>query len=166
VVIPKYFILIAVDFGDPKERFFTVAESVLRYMVHKPIVRFVIAPVAVAGILMLAMLAATGNAQENNNAGSTQENNNAGSTQENNNAGSTQQQSNSTGNAQENNNAGSTQQQSNSTGNAQENNNAGSTQADLANSILAVHNSERAAVGVPPLVWSEKLATLLPIVLT
>jgi hypothetical protein len=157
VVIPKYFILIAVDFGDPKERFFTVAESVLRYMVHKPIVRFVIAPVAVAGILMLAMLAATGNAQENNNAGSTQENNNAGSTQ---------QQSNSTGNAQENNNAGSTQQQSNSTGNAQENNNAGSTQADLANSILAVHNSERAAVGVPPLVWSEKLATLLPIVLT
>jgi hypothetical protein len=138
VVIPKYFILIAVDFGDPKERFFTVAESVLRYMVHKPIVRFVIAPVAVAGILMLAMLAATGNAQENNNAGSTQENNNAGSTQ----------------------------QQSNSTGNAQENNNAGSTQADLANSILAVHNSERAAVGVPPLVWSEKLATLLPIVLT
>jgi uncharacterized protein YkwD len=28
----------------------------------------------------------------------------------------------------------------------------------LANSILAVHNSERAAVGVPPLLWSDKLA--------
>jgi hypothetical protein len=30
--------------------------------------------------------------------------------------------------------------------------------ADWANSILAVHNSERAAVGVPPLVWSDSLA--------
>jgi uncharacterized protein YkwD len=30
--------------------------------------------------------------------------------------------------------------------------------ADWANSILAVHNSERAAVGVPPLVWSDTLA--------
>jgi uncharacterized protein YkwD len=29
---------------------------------------------------------------------------------------------------------------------------------DLANSILAVHNSERAAVGVPPLVWNNTLA--------
>jgi hypothetical protein len=33
-------------------------------MARKPIVRFVIAPAAVAGILMLAILAATGNAQE------------------------------------------------------------------------------------------------------
>jgi hypothetical protein len=30
--------------------------------------------------------------------------------------------------------------------------------ADWINSILAVHNSERAAVGVPPLVWSNSLA--------
>src|SRR5215212_1131077 len=30
--------------------------------------------------------------------------------------------------------------------------------AEWANSILAVHNSERAAVGVPPLVWSDGLA--------
>jgi len=37
------------------------------------------------------------------------------------------------------------------------NNNTENT-ADLANSILAVHNSERAAVGVPPLVWSVDLA--------
>jgi uncharacterized protein YkwD len=28
----------------------------------------------------------------------------------------------------------------------------------MAKSILDVHNSERAAVGVPPLVWSDKLA--------
>src|SRR5918992_1662873 len=34
----------------------------------------------------------------------------------------------------------------------------GGMSADWANSILAVHNSERAAVGVPPLVWSDSLA--------
>ena len=37
-------------------------------------------------------------------------------------------------------------------------NNTGGMSADWANSILAVHNSERAAVGVPPLVWSNSLA--------
>jgi pathogenesis-related protein 1 len=31
-------------------------------------------------------------------------------------------------------------------------------QSDLANTILKIHNDERAAVGVPPLVWSDKLA--------
>ncbi|MFZ0513219.1 MAG: CAP domain-containing protein [Candidatus Nitrosopolaris sp.] len=31
-------------------------------------------------------------------------------------------------------------------------------QSDLVNTILAVHNSERAAVGVLPLVWSDTLA--------
>jgi uncharacterized protein YkwD len=36
--------------------------------------------------------------------------------------------------------------------------NTGAMSADWANSVLAVHNSERAAVGVPPLVWSESLA--------
>jgi uncharacterized protein YkwD len=39
------------------------------------------------------------------------------------------------------------------------NNNTGNVQgADLANSILAVHNQERAAVGVQPLTWSDTLA--------
>jgi pathogenesis-related protein 1 len=37
--------------------------------------------------------------------------------------------------------------------------NTGTMSADWANSVLAVHNSERAAVGVPPLVWSDSLAT-------
>jgi uncharacterized protein YkwD len=32
------------------------------------------------------------------------------------------------------------------------------TAANFTNNILAVHNTERAAVGVPPLVWSDKLA--------
>jgi len=47
------------------------------------------------------------------------------------------------------------------TANAQESNNTGNTtqqNADFVNSILAVHNRERAEVGVPPLVWSDKLA--------
>jgi len=47
------------------------------------------------------------------------------------------------------NNTGNAQQQKNNTGNA--------TGLD-AKGILAVHNRERAAVGVPPLVWSDKLA--------
>ena len=39
-------------------------------------------------------------------------------------------------------------------------NNTGNVQGDdLANSILSVHNQERAAVGVPPLVWSNDLAS-------
>jgi hypothetical protein len=42
--------------------------------------------------------------------------------------------------------------------NAQGDTNTGSMSADWANSILAVHNSERAAVGVPSLVWSNSLA--------
>ena len=38
-------------------------------------------------------------------------------------------------------------------------NNTGNVQGeDLANSILTVHNQERTAVGVPPLVWSNSLA--------
>jgi pathogenesis-related protein 1 len=41
---------------------------------------------------------------------------------------------------------------------SQGSNNTGGMSADWANSILAVHNSERAAVGVPPLVWSDTLA--------
>ncbi|MGC2572491.1 MAG: CAP domain-containing protein [Candidatus Nitrosopolaris sp.] len=58
----------------------------------------------------------------------------------------------------------------NGTGNGQQESNNGTagmgirassnneTAADFANNILAVHNSERAAVGVPTLVWSDKLA--------
>jgi uncharacterized protein YkwD len=43
-------------------------------------------------------------------------------------------------------------------GASQVSNNTGGMSADWINSILAVHNSERAAVGVPPLVWSDSLA--------
>jgi hypothetical protein len=43
-------------------------------------------------------------------------------------------------------------------GASQVSNNTGGMSADWINSILAVHNSERAAVGVPPLVWNNSLA--------
>ena len=40
-----------------------------------------------------------------------------------------------------------------------ESNNTGNAQGeDLVNTILTVHNQERALVGVPPLTWSDKLA--------
>src|SRR3954471_23211352 len=46
-----------------------------------------------------------------------------------------------------------------SSGGSTASNNIGNAQGgDLANSILAIHNHERAAVGVPPLVWSDELA--------
>jgi uncharacterized protein YkwD len=146
-------------------------------MIHKPIA-IMILPIALAGILILAVLTAIpsknhafafGNSftfasptssEENNNAGSTQESNNNGSTQESNNNGSTQE-SNNNGSTQESNNNGSTQQPSNNTGKAycdSCNNDIYSGSADFANMVLAVHNRERAAVGVPPLVWSDKLA--------
>jgi hypothetical protein len=91
------------------------------------------------------------------------DNNNSGSSS----VGSTE--SNNTGNGQSINNAGSAQE-SNNIGNGQQGSNNGTTgmgiressnnetAADFANNILAVHNVERAAVGVQPLVWSDKLA--------
>jgi uncharacterized protein YkwD len=77
--------------------------------------------------------------------------------------------SNNAGNArQENSNAGNARQENNGTGNATStvvpesgstaSNNTGNASADFVNTILAVHNSERAAVGVPPLVWNDTLA--------
>jgi pathogenesis-related protein 1 len=137
-------------------------------MIYKPIM---ILPLALAGILILAILtvipsnnhafafgnsftfASSASSEENNNTGNGQENSNAANGQENNN----------TGNGQENSNAanGPTSQQSNSTGIAQQSNNTnayGNTQADFVNTILGIHNPERAAVGIPPLVWSDKLA--------
>jgi uncharacterized protein YkwD len=146
-----------------KKGFFTVAESVLQYMVHKPILRFVITPVAVAGILMLAILAATANAQENNNTGNAQQQSNSTENS---------QQSNSAGNGQENNATSPSVSATNNatppsvsaTNNATSpsvptaSNNTGNASADFVNSILAVHNRERAAVGVQPLVWNNTLA--------
>jgi hypothetical protein len=41
---------------------------------------------------------------------------------------------------------------------SQGSNNTGGMSADFVNTILEIHNSERAAVGVPPLVWSDSLA--------
>jgi pathogenesis-related protein 1 len=112
-----------------------------------PLLPWMILPLALAWILILAVLTAI---QSNNHAfafgnsftfvspTSSEESNNTGSTQESSNAGNGQASSN-TGNA------------------AQAASNNGNT-ADLAKTILAVHNRERAAVGVPPLVWNNTLA--------
>ena len=67
-------------------------------MVHKPIA-IMILPLAVAGILMLTILAATGNAQESNNTGNTQQQPGNSFT-----FSPQTEESNSTGNAQESNN--------------------------------------------------------------
>ena len=110
------------NFAEPKERFFTVAESVLRYMEHKPIARFVITPLAVAGILILAILATTVNAQESNGPGNGQESGSSG-------PGNGQESgSSSPGNGQESGSSspGNGQESgSSSTGNGQESSNAG-----------------------------------------
>jgi uncharacterized protein YkwD len=141
-------------------------------MVHKPIA-IMILPVFVAGILMLGILAASGNAQESSNTGNTEENNNhpmclnehtekwepcvvqnSPQKHESSNTPSSQESSN-TGNGAT--SPTSTQETSNTGTATQGFSNNGNT-ADFANTILAVHNRERAAVGVPDLVWSNSLA--------
>src|SRR5215831_355151 len=105
-------------------------------MVYKPIAIMILA-VAVTGSLMLAVLAGTGKEQESSNTGSAQH-----------------EQSSNTGSAQP--------EQSSNTGSAQpeQSSNTGSAQQVSVDdkTILDIHNRERAAVGVPPLVWSDKLA--------
>jgi uncharacterized protein YkwD len=75
------------------------------------------------------------------------------------------QESNSTGNGQESSSSNAESgQQSNDAGNATSpsgstlGNNTGNATADFVNSILSVHNSERAAHSIPALVWSKELA--------
>jgi uncharacterized protein YkwD len=201
-------------------------------MVQKHLVISMIAPLTVAGILIMTILAATANAQESNSTENGQENNNAGNvtstgmpenvtshsgSMENTTSG---MESNNTGNAPESNSNMTTAAPSNMTtaapsnmttaapsnmttaapsnmttppniGNARESNNTGNVTSpsgstasnntnvnttnaycdscnndiyyhhpsmDFASMVLAVHNRERAAVGVDSLTWSEKLA--------
>jgi len=90
--------------------------------------------------------AATENSQESNSTGNGQESSSSSNT------GSGQESSSS--------NTGSGQQLSSSsgTGNREQGNNTGNASADLVNTVLEIHNKERAAVGSPALVWSNKLA--------
>jgi uncharacterized protein YkwD len=124
-------------------------------MVQKHIVISMIAPVAVTGILIIAILAVTVNAQESNSTeNAQQQGNNTGNAQESNNTGNATstgvpENTTSTGGSTVNNGTGTTPV-NNGTGNAQP--------PELPNAILAVQNAERAAVGVPPLGWSEALA--------
>ncbi|MGC2570095.1 MAG: CAP domain-containing protein [Candidatus Nitrosopolaris sp.] len=142
-------------------------------MVQEKIIRSMIAPVVVAGILILAVLTAipsnalmTHSSSEyekcvkstNNCFLLNNESSNAGN-------GATSQESNNAGTAQheENSNTGTAQHEENSnTGTAQheENSNTGTAQQVSVDdkTILDIHNRERADVKVPALVWSDKLA--------
>jgi pathogenesis-related protein 1 len=165
-----------------------------------------IAPVTVAGILIMAILANQalayssynysyksykghhgnyyktskytrhGNVRASNTGNVAQGASNTGN-------GATSQESSNTGNGRTNSfvlNSPTPSQQSSNTGNgrtnsfvlnsptpSQENSNTGNTAqgasnngntADFSKTILDIHNRERAAVSVPPLVWSDKLA--------
>jgi uncharacterized protein YkwD len=173
-------------------------------MVQKHIVISMIAPIAVAGILIMTILTATANAQESNNTGNLQQpvagcgpgtDNSTCSTTPNTQApaapttaGCGPGTDNSTCSTTPNTQApaaaptaGCGPGTDNSTCKATTpslqptnitkptnvtrnlycetcNNDIYSGNLDFANMILAVHNRERAAVGVPPLVWSDKLA--------
>ncbi len=134
-------------------------------MVHKPIALMIL-PIFVAGILTLGILAATANAQENNSTGNGQQSvAGCGPGTDNSTCNTTSTPSPSIpttptsgcGPGTDNStcNTTPTPQPTNMT---KPTNNTGNLSADLANSMLAVHNSERAAVGVPPLVWNNTLA--------
>jgi uncharacterized protein YkwD len=137
-------------------------------MVHKRIA-IMILPIFVAAILMLGILAATAIAQENNSTGNEQQQSNstgnAAAPQESNNTGNTQAAapSNTTAGAPaapSNTTAGAPAAPSNTTAAAPAapSNTTAAAPADFVNTILAIHNRERAAVGVPPLVWNDQLA--------
>jgi uncharacterized protein YkwD len=159
-------------------------------MVQKHITVSMFTSVAVAGILIMTILAATANAQESNNTGNPQQlvagcgpgtDNSTCSTTPNPQApaaptaGCGPGTDNSTCSTTPNQQpaaaptAGCGPGTDNSTCKAitpslqptnitKPTNNTGNVSADFVNTILSMHNSERAAVGVPALVWSDDLA--------
>jgi uncharacterized protein YkwD len=129
----------------------------LQYMIHKRISMSVIAPVIVAGFLILAVLTAlpsnalmTHSSSEYEKCVKSSNNcfllNNESSNARN---GATSQESS---------NTGSSQQESSNTGNAAQGASNNGNTADIANTILDIHNRERAAHSIPPLKWSDELA--------
>ena len=164
-------------------------------MVQKHIVISMIAPVAVAGILIMTILSATANAQEDNSTGIPQQpvegcgpgtDNSTCSTTPNQQqqaplapttAGCGPGTDNSTcsttpnqqqapaapttagcGPGTDNSTCKATTSSLQPTNMTNPTNNTGNVSSDLVNTILSMHNSERAAVGVPALVWNDKLA--------
>jgi len=100
----------------------------------------------------------TGNGQSPvftpNSPTSTQQSSNTGN-------GATSQESSNTGNGRTNTfvlNPPTSSQESSNTGNAAQGASNNGNTADIVNTVLAVHNRERAAVGVPDLAWSDQLA--------
>jgi cysteine-rich secretory family protein len=127
-------------------------------MALKPIIIFLIASVAEAGILIMTILAATANAQQPVAGCGPGTDNSTCSTTPNQQQAPAAPTTAGCGPGTDNSTCKATTPSLQPTNITQPTNSTGNTTADLANGILAVHNRERAAVGVPPLVWSEKLA--------
>jgi uncharacterized protein YkwD len=135
-------------------------------MVQKHIVISMIAPVAVAGILIMTLFTATANAQqEDNSTGNPQQpvagcgpgtDNSTCSTIPNTQAPAAPTIA-GCGPGTDNSTC-STIPSLQPTNMTNPTNNTGNVSSDLVNTILSMHNSERAAVGVPALVWNDKLA--------
>jgi pathogenesis-related protein 1 len=136
-------------------------------MIDKPIT-IMFLPLALAGILILAVPTAIpsnnhafafGNSFTFASPLSSEENNNTGNGQGSSNAANEQQQSgsSSTGGVPQSTNTGNAST-ANATGRPTVSTNTGNASADFVNTILQIHNRERAAVRVPDLVWSNKLA--------
>ena len=116
-------------------------------MVQEKIIRSIIAPAAVAGILILAVLTAIPSNALTTHSSSEYEK----CVKSSNNCFLLNNESSNARN-------GATSQESSNTGSAQQESSNTENTADIAKTILEIHNRERAAVGVPPLVWSDKLA--------
>src|SRR5690348_4896238 len=164
-------------------------------MVQKHIVISMIAPVAVAGILIMTILSATANAQEDNSTGIPQQPvEGCGPGTDNSTCSTTPNQQQQAplapttagcGPGTDNSTCSTTPNQQQApaapttagcgpgtdnstckvitpslqpTNITKPTNNTGNVSADFANTILSMHNNERAAVGVPGLVWSNDLA--------
>ncbi len=136
-------------------------------MVQKHIVISMIAPIAVAGILIMTILDATANAQESNNTGNPQQpvvgcgpgtDNSTCSTTPNQQQPPAAPTTAGCGPGTDNSTCKAITPSLQPTNMTKPTNITGNVSSDLVNTILSMHNSERAAVGVPPLVWSDDLA--------
>src|SRR5690242_4351367 len=127
-------------------------------MVQKHIVISMIAPVAVAGILIMTILAATANAQQPVVGCGPGTDNSTCSTTPNQQQAPAATTTAGCGPGTDNSTCKATTSSLQPTNMTNPTNNTGNVSSDLVNTILSMHNSERAAVGVPALVWNDKLA--------
>jgi len=128
-------------------------------MALKPIIIFLIASVAEAGILIMTILAATANAQQPVvGCGPGTDNSTCSTTPNQQQAPAAPTTTAGCGPGTDNSTCKATTPSLQPTSTTNPTNNTGNVSSDLVNTILSMHNSERAAVGVPAIVWSDDLA--------